>query len=108
MPTALDAVYRKELHLVRSRSATPAYFRTAIELLPVLVLPEVTTLPLERFLEGVELYRRGEALKVVFAPGGRRGCTRPATCASRTSRVRSRGRATCSCRSRSRSPTAPT
>jgi hypothetical protein len=30
------------------------------------VLPEVTTLPLDRFLEGVELYRRGEALKVVF------------------------------------------
>jgi hypothetical protein len=28
----------------------------------------VTTLPLERFLEGVELYRRGDALKVVFTP----------------------------------------
>jgi hypothetical protein len=28
----------------------------------------VTTLPLDRFLEGVELYRRGEALKVVFTP----------------------------------------
>jgi L-iditol 2-dehydrogenase len=68
VPTALDAVYRKELHLVGSRSATPAYFRDAVELLPTLVLPEVTTLPLDRFLEGVELYRRGDALKVVFTP----------------------------------------
>jgi len=68
VPTSLDAVYRKELLVVGSRSATPAYFRAAAELLPTLVLPEVTTLPLERFLEGVELYRRGEALKVVFAP----------------------------------------
>jgi len=68
VPTTLDAVYRKELHVVGSRSATPAYFRDAVELLPRLVLPEVTSLPLERFLEGVELYRRGEALKVVFTP----------------------------------------
>jgi L-iditol 2-dehydrogenase len=68
VPTALDAVYRKELHVVGSRSATPAYFRDAVELLPTLVLPEVTTLPLERFREGVELYRRGDALKVVFTP----------------------------------------
>ncbi len=51
-----------------SRSATPAYFRDAVELLPQLVLPPVTTLPLERFLEGVELYRSGAALKVVFTP----------------------------------------
>jgi threonine dehydrogenase-like Zn-dependent dehydrogenase len=68
VPTALDAVYRKELHVVGSRSATPAYFRAAVELLPTLVLPEVTTLPLDSFLEGVELYRRGDALKVVFTP----------------------------------------
>jgi len=68
IPTSLDAVYRKELHVVGSRSASPAYFRDAAELLPTLVLPEVTTLPLERFLEGVELYRRGDALKVVFTP----------------------------------------
>jgi len=45
-----------------------AYFRDAVELLPQIVLPPVTTLPLERFLEGVELYRSGEALKVVFTP----------------------------------------
>ncbi|HEY6961512.1 MAG TPA: alcohol dehydrogenase catalytic domain-containing protein [Gaiellaceae bacterium] len=68
VPVSLDAVYRKELQVVGSRSASPAYFRAAVELLPTLVLPEVTTLPLERFLEGVELYRRGDALKVVFTP----------------------------------------
>ena len=64
----LFAIYRKELHVVGSRSASPAYFRDAVDLLPTLVLPEVTMLPLDRFLEGVELYRRGEALKVVFTP----------------------------------------
>ena len=68
VPTTLDAVYRKELHVVGSRSASPAYFRAAVDLLPTLVLPEVTTLPIDRFLEGVELYRRGDALKVVFTP----------------------------------------
>ena len=68
VPVSLDAVYRKELRVVGSRSASPAYFRAAAELLSTLVLPEVTTLPLERFLEGVELYRRGDALKVVFTP----------------------------------------
>lgn len=68
VPTQLDAVYRKELSVVGSRSGTPAYFRDAIELLPVLRLPETTVLPLDRFADGLELYRRGEALKVVFAP----------------------------------------
>jgi L-iditol 2-dehydrogenase len=68
VPTTLDAVYRKELHVVGSRSATPASFSGAVELLPTLVLPEVTRLPLARFLEGVERYRRGDALKVVFTP----------------------------------------
>ncbi len=68
MPVALDTVYRSELRVVGSRSASPAHFEAAIELLPDLELPEVTTLPLERFAEGVELYRRGDALKVVFTP----------------------------------------
>lgn len=68
LPVALDAVYRKELRLVGSRSATPAFFREAVDRIPRLVLPDVTTLPLERFLDGVELYRRGDALKVVFTP----------------------------------------
>jgi L-iditol 2-dehydrogenase len=66
--TSLDAVYRKELRLAGSRSAAPAHFDAAVELLPALVLPEVTVLPLEQFLEGVDLYRRGDALKVVFTP----------------------------------------
>ena len=68
VPTSLDAVYRNELKVVGSRSASPAYFRKAVEVLTSLVLPPVTTLPFERFLEGVELYRRGDALKVVFTP----------------------------------------
>jgi hypothetical protein len=68
VPLALDAVYRKELLLVGSRSATPSAFDEAVDLLPQLVLPPVTTLPLERFREGVDLYRRGAALKVVFTP----------------------------------------
>jgi L-iditol 2-dehydrogenase len=68
VPVALDLVYRRELTVVGSRSATPAAFAAAIELQPRLVLPPVTTLPLERFAEGVELYRRGEALKIAFAP----------------------------------------
>jgi threonine dehydrogenase-like Zn-dependent dehydrogenase len=66
--TSLDAIYRRELHMVGSRSATPVYFHAAVELLPALVLPEVTVLPLERFREGVDLYRSGAALKVVFTP----------------------------------------
>ena len=39
-----------------------------VSLLPELDLPEPTVLPLERFHEGLDLYRRGEALKVVFTP----------------------------------------
>jgi L-iditol 2-dehydrogenase len=68
MPVSLGLVYRKELVVAGSRSATRASFDRAIELLPSLVLPPVTTLPLERFAEGVELYREGKALKVVFTP----------------------------------------
>jgi L-iditol 2-dehydrogenase len=68
VPLDLDAVYRKELVVAGTRSATPAYFKDAVALLPSLVLPPVTALPLDRFLEGVELYRRGDALKVVFVP----------------------------------------
>jgi hypothetical protein len=54
--------------LVGSRSATPSTFVEAVDLLPDLTLPPVTMLPLERFREGVELYRRGHALKVAFTP----------------------------------------
>jgi hypothetical protein len=40
----------------------------AVNLLPSLESPPTVVLPLERFDEGVDLYRRHEAVKVVFAP----------------------------------------
>ncbi len=61
-------IYRRELTLVGSRSATPRHMEKAAALLPELDLPEPAVLPLEHFAEGLDLYRRGEALKVVFAP----------------------------------------
>jgi L-iditol 2-dehydrogenase len=67
-PVDLDEVYRRELTLVGSRSATPEAMRAALDLLPELDVPGPTVLPLERFDEGLELYRSGQALKVVFAP----------------------------------------
>ena len=48
----LDLVYRRELHLVGSRSATPRTLAEAVALLPELDLPEPTVLPLDRFAEG--------------------------------------------------------
>ena len=67
-PVDLDVVYRNELTLTGSRSATPRYMREALELLPTLDLPEPTVLPLDRFAAGLELHRSGRALKVVFTP----------------------------------------
>ena len=64
----LDLVYRNELTLSGSRSATPRHMREALALLPRLDVPEPTVLPLERFAEGLELYRSAQALKVVFTP----------------------------------------
>lgn len=64
----LDLVYRRELALQGSRSATPRQMEEAAALLPALDLPEPLVLPLERFAEGLELYRTGETLKVVFTP----------------------------------------
>jgi L-iditol 2-dehydrogenase len=64
----VDVVYRRELVLAGSRSATPASMAVAARLLPELDVPEPTVLPLERFHEGLELYRSGAALKVVFTP----------------------------------------
>jgi L-iditol 2-dehydrogenase len=63
-----DVVYRSEVHVVGSRSATPAHLRQAVELLPALDPIETEVLPLERFAEGLERYRSGRALKVVFTP----------------------------------------
>jgi L-iditol 2-dehydrogenase len=63
-----DAVYRRELTVVGSRSATPESMHAAAALLPSLDVPEPVVLPLERFDEGLELFVRREALKVVFVP----------------------------------------
>ena len=67
-PVDLDLVYRNELTLTGSRSATPRHMREALELLPGLALPEPTVLPLDRFADGLALYRSGDALTVVFTP----------------------------------------
>jgi L-iditol 2-dehydrogenase len=63
-----DPVYRKELTVVGSRSATREAMDRAVALLPELDLPGPTVLPLERFEEGLDRYRRRESLKVVFVP----------------------------------------
>jgi L-iditol 2-dehydrogenase len=67
-PVDLDLVYRNELTLTGSRSATPRHMRDALELLPRLGLPEPVVLPLDHFDDGLDLYRSGRALKVVFVP----------------------------------------
>jgi L-iditol 2-dehydrogenase len=64
----LDAVYRRELHVVGSRSATPRHLLAAVNLLPEIEPPPTTVLPFDRFAEGVEAYTAGETLKVVFTP----------------------------------------
>ena len=61
-------IYRRELTVTGTRSATPHFMQKAVKLLPELDLPEPTVLPLEEFTDGLELYARREALKVVFAP----------------------------------------
>jgi L-iditol 2-dehydrogenase len=61
-------VYRRELTVVGTRSAAPPYMPEAVALLHDLDVPEPTVLPLERFDEGLDLFRRRDALKVVFAP----------------------------------------
>lgn len=67
-PVDLGEVYRRELTLIGSRSSTPRHMAEAAALLSSLNLPAPTVLPLERFAEGLELYRSGRALKVVFTP----------------------------------------
>ena len=64
----LEAVYRRELTVVGSRSATPRHFREAVALLSDFEPLPTVVLPLERFAEGLDAYRRREALKVVFTP----------------------------------------
>jgi len=62
----LADVYRRELTVVGARSAAPPYMPEAVALLHDLDVPEPAVLPLERFAEGLELYRRRDATKVVF------------------------------------------
>jgi len=67
-PFESDEVYRREITLTGSRSATPRHLEEAVALLSELDLPAPTTFPLERFAEGLAAYRSREALKVVFRP----------------------------------------
>jgi len=66
----LDAaeVYRREVTVTGSRSATRTHLEKAVALLPELDLPQALVLPLERFDEGLAAYRSREAVKVVFRP----------------------------------------
>lgn len=68
LPLDFEQVLRRELTVVGSCSATPATMAAAITLLPDLDPIPTVTLPLERFAEGLELYRSREAVKVVFTP----------------------------------------
>lgn len=61
-------VYHRELTVAGRRSASPRHMREAVALLDELEVPEPTILPLERFAEGLELFRRRDALKIVFTP----------------------------------------
>jgi L-iditol 2-dehydrogenase len=63
-----DVVYRQELTIVGSRSATPDSMHAAAALLPELDVPKPTVLPLDRFAEGLDLFSRRGALKVVYVP----------------------------------------
>ncbi len=62
------AVYRRELSVLGMRSAAPPFMPEAVALLDDLDVPEPVVLPLERFAEGLELFLRRDALKVVFTP----------------------------------------
>jgi L-iditol 2-dehydrogenase len=63
-----DYLYRRELTLVGSRSASPASMQAAAVVLPELDVPEPTVLPLTRFGEGLDLFLQRKTLKVVFTP----------------------------------------
>ncbi len=63
-----EPVYRRELTVLGSRSATPETMLAAAALLPELDVPQPVVLPLERFAEGLDRFVRREVLKVVFAP----------------------------------------
>ena len=65
---ASGEVYRREITVTGSRSATRRHLEEAVALLRKLDLPEPLVLPLGRFDEGLAAYRNREALKVVFRP----------------------------------------
>jgi threonine dehydrogenase-like Zn-dependent dehydrogenase len=67
-PIPAAEVYRRELSVVGSRSASPSTMPVAVELLRELNVPEPTVLPLSRFTDGLDLFRRRDTLKVVFTP----------------------------------------
>ncbi|HET9938210.1 MAG TPA: alcohol dehydrogenase catalytic domain-containing protein [Gaiella sp.] len=67
-PIPAADVYRRELTLVGTRSASPPSMAEAAALLDDLDVPEPVVLPLDRFADGLELFRRRDALKVVFTP----------------------------------------
>ena len=67
-PIDLGGVYRRELTIVGSRSATPRHMEQAAQLLSELDLPEPAVFPLAEFERGLEAYTSGQALKVVFTP----------------------------------------
>jgi L-iditol 2-dehydrogenase len=67
-PIDLGAVYRRELTILGSRSATPRHMEEAARLLPELDLPPPAIYPLAEFERGLDAYTSGRALKVVFTP----------------------------------------
>jgi len=67
-PIPAGPVYHRELTIAGMRSATPAHMPEAVALLHELPVPEPTVLPLERFAEGIALFRSRGALKVVLTP----------------------------------------
>jgi threonine dehydrogenase-like Zn-dependent dehydrogenase len=67
-PLPAEQIYRRELTVVGRRSASADAMRAAATMLPQLDLPEPTVLPLERFGEGLDLFLRRDAAKVVFVP----------------------------------------
>jgi L-iditol 2-dehydrogenase len=61
-------LYRRELTVIGSRSATPRHMEEAVVLLPTLQLPEPTVVPFEQFNAAFALQREGRAIKVVLVP----------------------------------------
>lgn len=63
-----DAVYRRELTVLGSRSATPRHMQAAVELLPEVDLPPLTTFGLGAVAEALAALRAGAVVKAVLVP----------------------------------------